>query len=157
MTTGVLSLTPELSIKDAIKLFVEKGISGAPVVDEAGKLLGILSESDLLWKDSHGPQDNFIVPPIYLGLFDTFVYLRDEDKFKQQTEKMMAKTVGDAMTKKVVTATPDMVLSDVADKMLFKKVNRLPVVDSDGVVVGVMTRSDVLRGMMGGACAIDFA
>lgn len=156
MTSEVVTFQADTPIREAVKTFVEKRISGAPVVDGSSKLQGIISESDVLWKESHGPESDFIIPPLYIGLFDTFVYLRDESKFKEQTAKALAKTVGEAMCKTVVTISPSASLLDAADLMLYKKVNRLPVCDESGTVVGMVTRSDVLRGMMLGACPVTF-
>lgn len=94
------------------------------------------------------------MPPVYLGLLDTFLYVRDEQALKNEMRKVLARSVGEAMSTDVVTITPDALLPTAADLMLSKKVNRLPVVDADNRVIGVLTRSDVLRGMLGGACSL---
>lgn len=99
-------------------------------------------------------RDHFILPPVYLGLLDTFLYVRDEKALREETKKVLARSVGEAMSTNLVTITADSLLPTAADLMLTKKVNRLPVVDSDNHVIGVITRSDVLRGMLGGACSL---
>ncbi len=154
MSREVFTVSPDTPIREAVKLFVEQRISGAPVVDSNNVLVGVLSESDLLWKEAGGPHDHFLVPPVYLGLLDTFIYVRDEKNLQQEMQKFLAQRVGEAMSTTLVTITEDAVLPTAADLMLTKKVNRLPVVDSDNKVIGLLTRSDVLRGMLGGACAL---
>lgn len=154
MSREAMTLNPDTSIRDAVKLFVDQKISGAPVVDGNNVLVGVLSESDLLWKEAGGPKDHFLVPPVYLGVIDTYFFMRDEKSLHDEMQKFLAKTVGEAMSTSLVTITEDALLPTAADLMLTKKVNRLPVVDADNKVVGVLTRSDVLRGMLGGACAL---
>lgn len=94
------------------------------------------------------------MPPIYLGILDTFVYMRDEKALRDEMAKVLARSVGEAMSTEVVTITADALLPTAADLMLSKRVNRLPVVDANKRVIGVVTRSDVLRGMLGGACSL---
>lgn len=170
MSTEITVLKPSTSIRDAVSTLLEARVSGAPVVDDNNVLVGVFSESDVLyvlgwttlggqhgpchrWKEA-GARDHFIIPPVYLGLLDTFLYVRDEKALKDEMKKVLARSVGEAMSTELVTITPDALLPTAADLMLTRKVNRLPVVDADNHVVGVLTRSDVLRGMLGGACSL---
>lgn len=146
MTPHPIVLQSDMPIKEAVRIMLDKDISGAPVVDAKGKLVGILSESDVIWKGAGAPQDHFIIPPVFIGFADAFVFLRDNKLFEEEVHKILAKTVGEAMTADPASVAPSTPMSDAAALMLAKKVNRLPVVEN-GKVVGVLTRHDVLRGM----------
>jgi CBS domain-containing protein len=147
MAENPVILRDDMPVKEAVQLLLEKDISGVPVVDKNGKLVGVLSESDLIWKGAGAPQDHFIIPPLFIGIADAFVYLRDNKQFEEECHKILAKTVREAMTVNVVSISSTESMSSAAKLMLQKKVNRLPVVDG-GVVVGVITRHDILKGMV---------
>eukprot|EP00798_Chlamydomonas_sp_ICE-L_P027609 gene27609-7246_t len=102
-----------MSVKEAARILMEKDISGAPVVDETGKLVGVLSESDIMWKGAGAPQEHFIIHPIFIGAFDAMVYLRDNKAIEEELHKLLAKTVGEAMSKKVVSIKSDVLMSDL--------------------------------------------
>lgn len=149
MVPHPVTLTPDMSCKDAARVLLDNDISGAPVVDSNGKLLGVLSESDLLWKGVGAPLEHTIIPPVYIGAFDLLINLRDNVQVAHELDKILARTVKQAMTATpLVTVTPSTTMAGAAQLMLTHKVNRLPVVDSAGKVVGVITRHDVLRGMV---------
>lgn len=133
-------------IKEAVHKMLQADVSGCPVINEQGQLVGVLSESDLIWKGAGAPQDHFIIPPIFLGFADAYVYLRDNKQFEDEVHKILAKTVADAMSHQVLSVKPDLPMSEAAQIMLQKQVNLLPV-EQDGQVVGVLTRHDVLRGI----------
>mmetsp|Transcript_15299 Transcript_15299/g.38140 ORF Transcript_15299/g.38140 Transcript_15299/m.38140 type:complete len:210 (-) Transcript_15299:322-951(-) len=144
---SMVMLKPTMTCKEAARILLEKDVSGAPVVDESGALLGVLSESDLIWKGAGAPLDHTIIPPVYIGAFDLLIALNDNKQTEEELHKILAKTVKEAMTTKVVTIGPSATMAQAAQLMLAKKVNRLPVVES-GKCVGVITRHDVLRGMV---------
>lgn len=146
MVKNPVLLRREMPIKEAVKLLLEHDVSGAPVVDGNGQLVGVLSESDIIIKSAGVPEDHFVVPPVYIGLIDTLFFLRDNKQLEAEVHKILAKTVGEAMTSPVISITPAAPLSEAAATMLHRKVNRLPVV-ADGKVVGVITRHDILRGL----------
>mmetsp|Transcript_16109 Transcript_16109/g.34856 ORF Transcript_16109/g.34856 Transcript_16109/m.34856 type:complete len:136 (+) Transcript_16109:350-757(+) len=127
-------------------MMLDQDISGAPVINAQGKLVGMLSESDVIWKGAGAPQDHFVIPPVYIGILDALVFLRDNKQVEAEVHKILAKTVGEAMTREVVCIGPREPMSAAAATMLQKKINRLPVVEG-GKVVGVITRHDILRGL----------
>lgn len=139
-------LKASMPIKEAVHQMLDADVSGAPVVDDDGHLVGILSESDVIWKGAGAPQDHFIIPPIFIGFADAFIYLRDNKQFEEEVHKILAKTVAEAMTADVLSVKPETPMSAAAQLMLHKQVNLLPV-ESDGKVVGVITRHDILRGI----------
>lgn len=142
-------LQDDMSIKDAVHTMLDANIAGAPVVNNSGQIVGMLTEADVIWKGAGKPEDHFIIPPIYIGALDAYMFLRDNKAFEEETHKILARTVKDAMLgkDKVVTVKPNSLMSDAAQLMLHNDVNLLPVVEKDGSVVGIVTRHDILRGI----------
>jgi CBS domain-containing protein len=132
MTKDVVTVSPETTLKEVASVLDERRISGVPVCDEAGQLLGIVSESDILWKELR-------TLPEPRGLIDRLL-----DSAYGDDKRATAKTAREAMTSPAVTISPDVSVARAAQFMLEYMVNRLPVV-SDGRLVGILTRSDVVR------------
>ena len=133
MTTDVVSVTPDTPIKDVAVLLAERGISGVPVCDADGKVVGVLSEADLLVKQG-GPRHTSG------GLFAWLV----DTASAPDLAKLRAHTAGEAMTSPAVTIEAATPVAEAARTMVDDGVNRLPVVD-DGVLVGIVTRADLVR------------
>jgi CBS domain-containing protein len=131
MSRDVLTVTPETPLKDAAALLARKGISGVPVVDEAGSVVGVFSEADILAKASaETPRGGLLA-----WLLEPSLDLHD---------KIAATTVDEAMSAPAVTIRPDRHVHEAASLMIEESVNRLPVVD-DGTLVGIVTRADIVR------------
>lgn len=128
MTRDVLTVTPSTELKDAAPLFVSRHISGLPVVDD-GRLVGVLSETDIVGKETSG--------------FSNGEVSRDEASRLRRERRAI--TVGQAMTSGPVTIEPWISIWAAADLMVVYGVNRLPVVDRNGVLVGIVTRDDLVR------------
>ncbi|PAX47324.1 CBS domain-containing protein [Brunnivagina elsteri] len=131
----------ETPLKDAIAILAERRISGLPVVDESGKLIGIISETDLMW------QETGVTPPAYIMFLDSVIYLQNPGKYDRDLHKALGQSVGEVMSKNPITVSPDKPLRDAARLMHDKSVNRLPVLDSEGQVIGILTRGDIIRAM----------
>lgn len=99
-----------------------KKVSGAPVLNAAGKLVGVLSETDVLWKQAGSPQDEWIIPPFMLPFMDQIVAWRDATAFRAEVSKVLARTVKEAMTASPTTVAPTASLQEAAQLMLRKKV-----------------------------------
>jgi CBS domain-containing protein len=134
MTTDVVTTTPGARIRDVARTLVEYGISGMPVCDDAGTVVGVISEGDILFKE-RGPAEP---GRRFLG------WLLDEHS-KWELEKASARTAGEAMTAPPITTTAIESASAAARRMTEKGVNRLPVVALDGRLVGIVTRADLIR------------
>jgi len=130
MTEGVVSVKSEASLREAASVLVERRISGLPVVDDAGGVVGVLSETDIVMKASGGTEHSG-----YLSWFF------DSDA---TSAKAAAETVGQAMSSPALTITPDRTVHDAARLMIDEHVNRLPVV-RESALVGILTRSDIVR------------
>jgi CBS domain-containing protein len=139
MTRDPIVVRPETSLHDAIQLLAEKRISGLPVVDDAGKLIGTISETDLMW------QETGVTPPAYIMFLDSVIFLKNPAQYERDLHKALGQTVGEVMSKDVITVAPDKPLRDAAQLMHDRKVQRLPVLDADGKVIGILTRGDIVR------------
>ncbi|MEA5571298.1 CBS domain-containing protein [Calothrix sp. UHCC 0171] len=131
----------ETPLKEAIAILAERRISGLPVVDESGKLIGIISETDLMW------QETGVTPPAYIMFLDSVIYLQNPATYDRDLHKALGQTVGDVMSKNPITVSPDKPLRDAARLMHDKSIHRLPILDSEGQVVGILTRGDIIRAM----------
>jgi CBS domain-containing protein len=131
----------ETPLKDAIAILSERRISGLPVVEESGKLIGIISETDLMW------QETGVTPPAYIMFLDSVIYLQNPATYDRDLHKALGQTVGEVMSKNLITVPPDKPLRDAARLMHDKNVHRLPVLDSEGQVIGILTRGDIIRAM----------
>lgn len=141
MTADPLTVSPETDIFEAAKVLIEKKINGMPVVDAAGKLVGILTQSDLIHQQAR------IKLPSVFTLLGGFIPLPASKDLEDEMEKMAALTVGEAMTEKVVSVTPETSIQDVADMMLDEQMHTLPVVEG-GKLVGIVGKEDLLRSIL---------
>lgn len=133
MTTDVLTVRVTTQLKDAARLLAEHRISGLPVVDDDGRVLGVLSEGDILYKET-GMKDR-------PGFFERLLSV-PATGFEL---KLAARTVGEAMSAPAVTIGPTRPVTVAATTMIDEGVNRLPVVDHEGRLVGIVTRADLVR------------
>jgi len=118
MTTDVIAVSPTDSLKQAAHRMMEGGVSGLPVVDAAGELVGIVTEADIVAQEAE--RDNYHEPAAG------------------------PTTVEEVMTRRPVVARPEMLVSEAAQLMVARGVKRLPVVDGSGGLVGVLSRRDVV-------------
>ena len=144
--TDVMSRDPivvraETPLKEAIQILAEKRISGIPVVDDVGKLVGIISETDLMW------QETGVTPPAYIMFLDSVIYLQNPATYERELHKALGQTVGDVMSKNPITISPEKTVKAAAQLMQDQNVHRLPVIDSTSQVVGILTRGDIVRAM----------
>jgi CBS domain-containing protein len=142
MTENVITIKKDSSIEDLSEVLLKNKISGVPVVDSDGKIAGIVTEADII------VQDTDLHFPTYFKLLGGIIYLDSLNKFKDDLKRHLATKVEDIMVKKVRTITPDTTVSDIAELMLKLKVNRLPVVDEDSNILGIVTRADIVRSMI---------
>jgi CBS domain-containing protein len=132
MTSRVVWVTQDVPYKEMAAALRENRVSAFPVLDDEGKVIGVVSEADLLTKEAlDGGYDG--MPGMITGL------LR-----RQQQGKARGTTAADLMTHPAVTISPDAAVEDAARFMYRNKIKRLPVVDSDGHLIGIIGRADVL-------------
>lgn len=135
MSRPTLTVHPETPLKDVARLLVRHRISGLPVTDAGGRVLGVISEADLLLKEQGAAN---------IGHRRLARLLGESTQTRAQLAKLAATSAGDAMTSPAVTISGDRPLAEAAATMTRRGINRLPVVDS-GVLVGVVSRADLVR------------
>jgi CBS domain-containing protein len=140
MTRKVHSVTVDTGVEELARLFVEKRVSAMPVLDNDGKLRGIVTETDLV------EQDKPLHIPTVISIFDWVLYLESEKNFRDEVQKITARKVGEICSTEVVTCSPDTPVSEIAALMVEKKAHLIPVVE-EGKVVGVVARLDIIRSM----------
>ena len=138
MTQEVISISPESEIAQAAKLLLTNRINGVPVINDAGELVGILCQSDLIIQ-----QKNIPIPSLFT-LLDGFIPLTSSKKLDKEVEKIAATKVADAMTPDPVTVNSDTGIEEIAALMVEKNYHTLPVVDANKLV-GIVGKVDVLR------------
>jgi CBS domain-containing protein len=139
MTRDVLTVKPTTPLSEAIKLLVDRHISGLPVVDDTGKLVGVISESDLMWREK-----GLDLPP-HIMFLDSVIYLENPLQHDRNLHKVLGQTVGEVMTDRPISITIDSTLPMAARIMHDKKIHRLPVVDAEDRPIGILTQSDIVR------------
>lgn len=132
MTTEVWSVTPDTPLKDVASILVTANISGVPVCDSERHVLGVVSERDIIVKEQP-----HVVPP---GRIVRILLPREDDEVKAG-----AHTAGEAMTSPALTIGPHRHVAEAARLLVENEVKRLPVVDQDGRLVGIVTRTDLVR------------
>lgn len=141
MTRDPVVAQPKTTLQQAINILAENRISGLPVVDDTGTLVGVISESDLLW------QETGVTPPPYIVLLDSVIFLQNPATYEKDLHKAMGLTVGEVMSDQPITVQDDQSLKDAARLMHEKNVRRLPVLNDEDKLVGILTRGDIIRSM----------
>ena len=141
----VMDASPETvnvdtNVEDVVRLLHDNELPGVPVLDGDGKLAGIVTEADLILPDDQG--DLHI--PHYINLFGGTVFLEPLGRFEKRLRKAFASTAADMMTADPDTVAPDASIKEAARLVHESGHNRLPVVEDDGRLVGVITRVDLL-------------
>ncbi|UCD93064.1 MAG: CBS domain-containing protein [Methanobacteriota archaeon] len=146
MVKEVVVLSPEDTIAKATTKFAENNVSGCPVVDDQGALVGMLSEADILGhlKTQYKRLKMRYPPEIMFGI--SFQEERKEKEIGQAFDEIGSMKVKDLMRMDVVAATTNDTVEKVVRLMVRKKVNRIPIVQ-DGKLVGIVTRGDVIGGL----------
>ncbi len=142
MTRDVITVSPETSVEELGRLFIERDISGAPVVDSEGRLVGIVTENDLIKKERP-----FHIPTI-IRIFDAIIPIESDSRVEEEIKKMTATTVQDICTRDVITVDVDTTLPEIAEIMTEKGVHLLPVMDGDRLV-GIIGKKDVIKAISG--------
>ncbi len=141
MSRAPITVTPETALTAVIKILAERRISGLPVVDAAGHLVGVVSETDLMW------QATDVTPPAYVMLLDSVIYLENPGRYERDLHRALGQTVAEVMSDRPVTIGPEASLSAAAHLMHDRHVHRLPVLDAGGQVIGILTRGDIVRSL----------
>jgi len=132
MSHPVVSVHPETSIVEVVRTLIRERVSGVPVVDRLGRLVGVVTEGDILIKEA-GP-----------GGLPMLAYMGRSSEAERVLQRTSGTTAGDVMVTQVVTASQDTSLREIAGLMARHGINRVPIV-RNGHVLGIVTRADVLK------------
>jgi CBS domain-containing protein len=145
MVSPVITVKPSSSVKEVAKIFVENRISAVPVVNDDGRIVGIVSESDLLHRAEAGTERR---RSWWLNA------LTEDATLAAEFVKAHSRIVGDVMTRNVVTATPETPLHEIAALLEKKMINRVPIV-ANGDLVGIVSRANLIAAIASGRKELD--
>ena len=141
MTTDVVTVQPDTSVNQIATLMHERQITGIPVVDDARHVVGIVTELDMIVRNTR------LELPAFIQILDLArIPLEMPGHYRNRLRHMLGATAGDMMTEDVVTLSPDAEMQDLADLMVKRRVNPVPVVENR-VLVGIVSRADLIRMM----------
>lgn len=138
MQRDVRTVGPDATVEEVAAILAEAGYTGLPVVDDDNRVIGIVTEADLLVRAKR------LNLPRFFPFLGGVIFLENPRRFEEELRKATAVRVGEIMTTDVVTVTEDTPIQDVATLMVERRINRVPVV-RDGRLVGLITRDDIIR------------
>jgi CBS domain-containing protein len=141
MNPNVVTVTDTMDLREVAKILVEERISGAPVVDELGHLVGVISQSDLVEYELATERELTVEAAFYRRPYDESL----DPSRGFQIEELPTDTVKDVMTPYLITVQEDTPIREVAARMAECGIHRLVVVDEDQQIRGIVTSLDVLR------------
>ncbi len=139
MTKKVITVTTEDSVEECARLLHKHNISGLPVMDKEDRVAGIVTEGDLIRRASR------IKAPGYLEILGGLIYLGSPGKFVDELQRAMSLEAGRLMTKGLISIKPDDTMEKAATLMVEKEINRLPVIDENQKLVGIVSRRDIMK------------
>jgi CBS-domain-containing membrane protein len=137
MTRQVKSIPADMSAEEALRQLMKLKISGLPVLDKEARLLGMFTEKDVL---------SYVLPS-YIEKVGRFIYEENLKSVKKKFSELPSIKVERLRRREVVTTREEATLSEAARIMLTQKARRLPVLDKDNLVVGIVSRDDILRAL----------
>ena len=142
MKRDLLTVSPDTHVTEAAKMLLEKHVNGLLVVDENGRLVGILCQSDLVAQQMRMPM------PSVFNLLDGWIPIGSPASLEKEVRKIAAIKVAEAMTTNPITVNPETSLEEIATLMVSKSFHTLPVLEH-GKLVGIIGKEDVLRTLIG--------
>lgn len=138
MSTKVITIGRDTTIEEIAHLLTENNISGVPVVEDDGKVVGVVSQKDLLYKDV---EPRF---PAVTELLGGIIFLKGAKRYNEELKKLVATKAEDIMSTNIVTVDEDTSVEAVARLMVEKDINRIPVLRG-GKLAGIVSRADVVK------------
>jgi|SRR5699024_6336393 len=139
MTTDVITVTEDDTVEKCANLLSTHGLSGLPVVDAKGYVKGIVTEGDLIRRSSR------IQQPAFLEILGGIIYLDDPNKYLEDVKKSMGHFAKNIMTEDITTIHPDEEIEDAATLLVRKKIKRLPVLNEENKLIGIVSRKDIMN------------
>lgn len=144
MTKQVITASEDDTVEKCANLLITHNLSGLPVIDDKGKVKGMVTEGDLIRRASR------IKGPAALEVLGGIFYLESPKKFMDDIIKSMANIAKDIMTEDIITVNPDESIEDAATLLVQKNIKRLPVIDKEGNLVGIVSRKDIMKHLFNG-------
>lgn len=145
MHTEVLAVHPEDDVESLLRFMRQHELPGVPVVDHSDRVVGIVTEADLVIRDESAD----LHLPHHIDLWGGVIYLESTKHYEERLRRAFAATVAEMMTRDPLTVRPDDSVRHAAHLIAERRHDRLPVVDDDGKLVGLVTRVDVLEALVG--------
>lgn len=140
MSTQVITIGRDTTIEEIAHILADNNISGVPVVEGDGRLVGMVTQKDLLYKDV---EPRF---PAMVEILGGIIFLRGVRHYNEELRKLVATKAEDIMTRHVHSVTADEKVERVAQLMVEKDINRVPVLD-EGKLAGIISRADIVKYM----------
>jgi len=146
MTKKVITARKDTSVGELSKILLKNNITGVPVVDEEGVLQGMVTDADIITED---------IEPIFPLFFDplivSYAFMENFEKYKKDIKEYLNIKVEEIMTRRVKTVKKDTTVSDTVKILVKDRINRIPVVDENNKVIGIVARADILKSMLSDA------
>lgn len=138
MTTEVIKVRPDTRVSEVARLMSQHNLSGLPVVDEADRVVGVVTELDMMLRNTHFKLPNFIF------IFDIMLPLELPGHYHERLEKALGTTAQEIMSEPAVTISPDAAIDELVKLMIERRFNPVPVVEAERLV-GIVSRADIIR------------
>ncbi len=138
MIKKVITISKDATVAELVKLLIKHKISGVPIVNEEKELLGIVSEADIIVKVSNLP----------FPISFSFAFLDSYESYTKSTNEYLKTRVEEIMSRNVKTARENMPISKVVNIMINNNINRIPVLDDNNKLSGIITRADIMKSMI---------
>jgi CBS domain-containing protein len=138
MTSEVITVQPDTPVHEIARLMHSHDVSGLPVVDDTGAVIGVITELDMIIRHTR------LHMPAYLQIWEARIYLESPGRWQERLRRMTGVTAAELMTAPVLTIGPDAEIEDLAELMVQRRINPVPVVEA-GKLVGIVSRSDIIR------------
>lgn len=143
MTTKVITIGKDATIGELSRMLLKNKISGVPVVDGEGKLIGMVTDADIITEDMEP------MFPIYFDpLIISYAFIENFEKYQKDAKEYLETKVEEIMARRVKSVKKETPVSDIARIMVKDRINRIPVVDENNKVIGIIARADILKSMV---------
>jgi CBS domain-containing protein len=143
MRSDAVAVRPDDAVESLLRVMRKHELPGVPVIDDSGRVVGIVTEADLVIRDENAD----LHLPHHIDLLGGVIFLEPMKHYEERLRRAIASTVAEMMTPDPVTVGPDDSIRDAARIIAERHHNRLPVVDGEGRLLGVVTRVDVLEAL----------
>ncbi len=139
MTADVITVSPNTTVSQIARLMSEHHIGGVPVVNNAGQVVGVVTELDLIMRNTRFEM------PAFFTILDMIFYLETPGHYKKRLKHILGTKAEEIMSKPAETISPDDTIEELSKIMEGRRMNPIPVVDENEKLVGIVSRSDVVR------------